>query len=102
MLGILAIIDLNFTDFINTGVFRIALGPYLDIFGNLFWGIIFGFIGGGIYANERSVGTTATYLILVAAFTGFIFPASVVAIFGLLLAFLIAVILYYAFVRTGE
>jgi len=81
---------------------RVAFGPYLDLFGNLFWGILFGFIGGALYANERSIGTTAAYLILVAAFTGFIFPSSVVAILGLLLAFMITTILYITFVTLRE
>jgi len=94
----MAAIELNFTNFTNEGLIRAPMVPYLTIFGNLLWGILFGFIGGAVYANERSLGTSAAYLILVGAFMAFILPVPIIAIFGLLLAFIVAVILYITFV----
>lgn len=99
---IATIIDLNFSEFIDEGIIRLAFGPYLNLFGNLFWGLMFGFIGGALYANERSIGTITAYLLLVGAFTGFIFPASVVAILGIILAFALTTILYITFVTMRE
>ena len=95
-------IDLNFSNFTLGGIMRWSMGPYLGIFGNIFWGIMFGFIGGAIYANERSLGTTAAYLILVGAFTSFIFPGALVALFGILLTFIVSVILYITFIQVRE
>jgi len=95
-------IELNFSNFTSDGILRVAMGPYLDLMGNIFWGAFFGFIGAAVYANERSIGTTATYLILVGTFTALIFPSSLVSIFGIILAFLFAVILYVVFVQIRE
>lgn len=92
----------NFSNFTRDGIIRVAFDPYLSIFGNYLWGIIFGFIGAGLYANERSLGTATIYLILVGAFMSIVFPVAVAGIFGLLLAFLLAVIFYKAFIQVNE
>ena len=93
-------IDLSLENFTNAGIIRVAFDPYLSIFGNFTWGIIFGFIGAGLYANERSVATISIYLILVGIFFSIIFPLWVVYIFGLLLAFLLTTVFYITFVKT--
>jgi len=74
-----------------------AFNPYVHIFGEFTWGIILGFVGGGMYINERSISTVTTYLILVGAFVAIIFPSHIVAVFGIILAFLISVIFYRTF-----
>jgi len=89
----------NFSNFTNQGIFRVAFQVYYSTFGNFTWGIILGFIGAGIYANERSIGTTAIYLILVGVFMSIILPLPLAGIFGLILAFMITVIFYKAFVQ---
>lgn len=93
-------INLSFNDFVNSGIIRVAFDPYLSIFGNFTWGIMFGFIGAGLYANERSIATTSIYLILVGVFFSIIFPLWVVYIFGLLLSFLLATTFYITFVKS--
>lgn len=93
-------IDLSLDNFTNSGIIRVAFDPYLSIFGNFTWGIIFGFIGAGLYANERSIATISIYLILVGIFFSIIFPLWVVYIFGLLLSFLLATVFYITFVKT--
>lgn len=95
-----ATIGLNFTDFTAEGILRVAFDPYYNIFGNLTWGIIMGFIGGGLYANERSIGTITTYLILVGVFIGVLFPSQVLFLFGMILAFVISVIFYITFIES--
>lgn len=92
----------NFSNFTRDGIIKVAFNPYLEVFGNFTWGIIFGFIGAAIYANERSIGTATIYLILVGAFMAIVFPLAVAGIFGLLLAFLLAVIFYKAFIQVNE
>jgi len=96
---IIAQVDFNITNFTSDGILRVAFDPYLSIFGNITWGLIFGFIGAAVYANERSLGTTAVYLIIVGMFMAIIFPNGLATIFGLLLAFIMATILYIAFVQ---
>ena len=92
-------IEFNLTNF-SINMFRLSFGPYIDIFGSLFFSIFFGFIGAGLYANERSIGSITTYLILMGVFMGFVMPYEVIAIFGLLLSFALAVIFYRTFVET--
>jgi len=88
----------NLTNITDGGLARAMFDCYRVIFGNFFWAIVFGFIGAGIYVNERSIGTIVTYLILVGIFMSIIFSTSVVAIFGVFLAFLLTVIFFKAFV----
>lgn len=90
----------NFSNFTRDGIFRVAFTPYLALMGDIFWGILFGVIGAAIYANERSIGTTAIYLILVGMFVAVVFPASVITFFGMILAFLLATIFYKAFIEN--
>lgn len=91
-------IQFNLTNF-SINMFRLSFEPFIDTFGSFFFAIFFGFIGAGMYANERSIGTITTYLILVGAFMGFVMPNAVVAIFGLLLAFALSVIFYRTFIE---
>jgi len=93
-------LDFNLTNFTNDGLIRVAFDPYYGIFGNFTWGVVFGFIGVAIYANERSIGTTTTYLILVGIFMSIIFPSILMGLFGLILTFLIAIIFYKTFIES--
>jgi high-affinity Fe2+/Pb2+ permease len=90
----------NFSNFSRDGIFRVAFTPYVNVMENMFWGALFGIIGIAIYVNERSIGTTAIYLILVGVFVAIVFPSSLAAIFGLILAFLLAAIFYKAFIEN--
>lgn len=92
----------NFSNFNDTGILRIAFDPYISIFGNMAWGLIFGFIGTGIYANERSIGQITAYLIVVGAIMGIIMPNQVGAIFGLILGFALTAIFYTTFVKRRK
>lgn len=89
---------LNFNDFIEGGIVKWGMQPYYVIFGNFTWGIILGFIGAALYANERSTATVMLYLLLVGVFFSIIFPMPVVYLFGLIFAFTLTYILYRAFV----
>lgn len=99
---VMAAIDFSLTNLTTEGILRVAFNPYVSIFGNFTWGIILGFIGAGLYANERSVGTIATYLILVGIFGSLLFPAQLVMLFGLILAFLLSVIFYITFIESRQ
>jgi hypothetical protein len=94
----------NFSNFTNRGILRVAFDPYLSVFGNFTWGIIAGFIGAALYINERSIGTLTIYLILTGVFMSIVFrgPAGVlVGLFGVILALLLAVIFFRAFVQDN-
>jgi len=93
------IVDFNYTNFTGDGILRVATLAYTNIFANMFWGILLGFVGAGIHANKRSLLTTGTYLVLVGIFFSILFPHELALLFGLLLAFMFTTILYNAFVR---
>lgn len=95
-----AAIDFSLTNLTTEGILRVAFDPYYNVFGNFTWGIVLGFIGAGLYANERSIGTITTYLILVGIFASILFPAQLVMLFGLLLAFGLSVIFYITFIES--
>ena len=97
---ILQTLEYNFTNFTTSGIIRVALDPYFSIFGNLVWGIIFGFIGTGLYANERSIGTIIAYLVIVGVFFSIVFPAGLIYLFGLILAFALSVVFYRTFIEN--
>lgn len=97
---IAAALDFNFTNFTDAGILRVAFDPYVSVVGNFTWGIIFGFIGMAIYANERSIGTATLYLILIGLFISVVFPTALIGIFGLILAFVLGVIFYKTFVES--
>ena len=92
----------NFSNFTAGGILRLGFDPYTSVLGNVTWGIIFGFIGAGIYANQRSLGITLAYLIGIGAFFGLIFPEELAFIFGLLLTFIISIVLYVTFVQSND
>ena len=84
------------------GIFVYAFNPYISIFGNLTWGIIFGFIGVAIYAqSERQMLTTFGYLVIVGIIFSVILPIGLIAIFGLLSAFIVGSILYHTIVESN-
>lgn len=93
--------SLNFTfeNIFEEGFIRVAFDPYLSIFGNFTWGLIFGFIGAGLYVNERSIAIALTYLVLVGIFFSIVFPAILIYLFGLVLAFVLASTLYTGLVE---
>jgi len=93
------VIDLNFNNFTSEGILRVSFDPYIQVLGNLTWGIVFGFIGGGLYANERSISLVTGYLILVGIFFSIILPYWFMYLFGLMLAFVLTVIFFIAFVK---
>ena len=94
----IAAINLNVSNFIQN-IFRYAFNPYTSIFGNLTWGIIFGFIGAGLFIGSRSVQTAFTYLILVGIVFGLILPQAIIGIFGLMVVFIATSAFYVVFVE---
>lgn len=99
---IIAQLFFNMSDFMGE-IMRYAFAPYLVIFGNMFWGIFFGFIGAGIYAgSERSWLPTIGYLIIIGVIFSAILDFFMIAIFGLILAFLVTVLLYNVFVEARQ
>ena len=86
---------------------RYAISPYTDLFGNMwgmFWGIFFGFMGTALYAagtgDSRIYLVLISYLVGVGLIFGMILDNAIIAIFGLLLAFLISAVLYKVFVEA--
>ena len=92
-------LQLNLSNLTTDGILKAAFNPYYSVFGEFTWGIILGFIGAAVYINERSLSTITTYMILVGIFVSIIFPSHIIGLFGMLLALLLAVIFYKAFVE---
>jgi len=98
---VMVTVDLNVTDFIGNWL-QYAFDPYTSLFANLTWGILFGFIGAGLYVGSKSTATAFTYLVVVGLIFGLILPEAVVGLFGLLLVFIGTSAMYVAFVtRRG-
>jgi len=94
-------IDINISDFVQNFL-KYAFDPYTSIFANLAWGIIFGFIGAGLYVGSRSIVTMFTYLALVGITFAIILPFALVAIFGLILVFIGTTAFYVILVEGKE
>jgi hypothetical protein len=90
---------INFTNFTSDGIFSISFAVYLSIFGDLFWGMLFGIIGGALYASNRSIGVVTTYLIIVGSVLGILLPIFIIPIFGIILGFALTIIFYKTFVE---
>jgi len=80
-------LDINITNF-SQNFLRWAFNPYTSIFANFTWGIIFGFIGAGLFVGSKSIITAFTYLVLVGIVFAIILPWAIIAIFGLVLVFI--------------
>ena len=98
----LAQINLNLSN-MTYEIMRYSVEPYINIFGNFFWGIFFGFIGASIYGagagDSRIYIVLMSYLVGVGIIFSIILDNATIAIFGLLLAFLVSAILYKVFVE---
>jgi len=91
--------ELNFTNFTQNWLIY-AFDPYTSLFANMTWGILFGFIGAGIYVGSRSVQAVFTYLVVVGLIFGIILPSALAAIFVFILTFMGASALYIVFVSS--
>jgi len=96
-------ISANITNFTQNWTYY-AFKPYLDIFGGLFWGMFFGFIGAAIFVSgegdPRIYLVVAGYLFIVGLIFAIALPMAIMAIFGLILTFLITNIFYKTFVEA--
>ena len=101
--SILLQINLNLSN-LTYELARHSVTPYTNIFGNLFYGIFFGFIGTAIYAagtgDSRIYLVLTSYLVAVGLIFGVILDNAIIAVFGLILAFLISAILFRVFVEA--
>jgi len=96
---ILVSIDINISNFVtNWSIY--AFNPYTSLFGNITWGILFGFFAAGIYVTSKSQTTTFTFLVIMGVVFAIILPEGLVAILALILVFVGTTALYVAFVTT--
>jgi len=101
LMFILAVFDFNLTNFTQNWLVY-AFDPYMNIFGNVTWGLIFGFVGAGVYVGSRSGPTAFTYLVIVGLIFSAILPEPLIAVFVLILTFLGTGALYIVYVtRKG-
>jgi len=80
-------VDINVTNFTQNFLI-FAFNPYTSIFANFTWGIIFGFVGAGLYVGSKSVITIFAYLVMVGIVFAAILPIAIIGIFGLILVFI--------------
>lgn len=101
--SILLQINLNLSN-ITYELARHSVEPYTNIFGNYFWGMFFGFVGASMYAagtgDSRIYLVLIAYLVTVGIIFGVILDYAIIAIFGLLLTFLVTAVLYKVFVEA--
>ena len=96
---ILATVIDDMLDELMANPFWFGMEPYTALLGNIFWGIFFGFIGGGIYVGSDNIYALTGYLILIAIFMAAVIPGIIMSIFGLFLGVIMAVLIYRALIR---
>ena len=96
---IIMAITFNLTDFMENWMVH-SLGVYTNLLGNFAWGIMFGFIGAGIYVGSRSIPTTFAYLCIIGLVFSIILPGAIIGLFALVAAFIGTSILYNTFVSS--
>ena len=103
---VLALLEgINVSEFVGN-ITRYGIQPYLDqpFIGDFFWGILFGFIMAGVYVSGD--GDPKIYLslmvimIIALVIFGTVLSYGMVALIGLLLAFIISGIFYKTFVES--
>ncbi len=91
--------EINISNFTQNPI-RNLFDPYIVSIGGWFYGLFFGMLAAIIYTNagDKKVPATAVFLILVGTIGQVIFPFHIGSFFGLLGAFLFAVVLYKGFI----
>lgn len=98
-------VKLNFTDFNAThfinNLWQIPFDPFLALFGNIFWGIFFGFIGGALYVgSEKSKMLIFGYLVIIGLIFAVLLPFAVAGIMVLVLALIASSAVFKTFVES--
>jgi len=99
MNDIIQIIIMDWISNLTSNPFKMGFVPYTGMLGNWFFAMFFGFIGGAVYIGTGNKGALLTYLMLVGIFMTLVLPFLILTIFGLIVGFIIASILYYAFIQ---
>lgn len=94
-----ATIDINLSEVLDAP-FQYAFQPYIAIFGDVFWGMFFGFIATALYVgSERNYIILMGYFVIICIFFAIVLPYALAGILGLFAAFIATTILYKAFVE---
>jgi len=101
LLFVLVSIDINLSDFVRNWS-QYAFNPYTSIFGDLAFGILFGFIGAGIYVGAGSKVSVFGYMIVIGIIFAVVFPAIMILMFGVLVTFIGTGVLYNVYARTKQ
>jgi len=99
LLLVLVSIDINLSDFVHNWS-QYAFSPYTTIFGDLTFGILFGFIGAGIYVGAGSKVSVFGFMILAGIIFAVVFPAIMILMFAVLVTFIGTGVLYSVYTRT--
>jgi len=103
IISFLVFFDSNITNFTHQWVYD-SFQPYIHIFGGLFWGMFFGIIGAAIYVSgegdNRIYLVLAGYFIIVGIIFGIALTMPVIAIFGLILTFIVTNVFYRTFFES--
>ena len=90
----------NFTQ----NVVQNSLNPYLVLLGDLFWGIFFGFMIAAIYVSgdgdPKIYLSLMAFLVIIAIIFVVLLPFYLIAIFGMLLSFIVSGVLFKTFVEA--
>ena len=95
---VLVSIDINLSDFVNNWMIY-AFSPYTTLFGDLTFGIIFGFIGAGIYVGAGSKVTIFGFMILTGIVFSVVFPSTVIIMFAVLVTLIGTAALYAVYTQ---
>jgi len=95
-----ASIDINLSEVLDAP-FQYAFEPYIAIFGDTFFGILFGFMATAIYVgSEKNYIILMGYFVILCIFFAIVLPYALAGMLGLFAAFIATTILYKAFVEA--
>ncbi len=77
---------------------RMFISPWIYFFGSMFWGILFGAIGAGLYMKSQNIYVTLGYFIVVVSLGYQLFPQELLTIIAIICGLAMGFLLFQLFI----
>jgi len=91
--------SLGWNNFYQNGILSNAFNPFVQLFGDWFFGLLIGCIGIAIFSWKKNIYGLIGYLILMMVLARVIVPPSFADLFSLILGLAVSWLVYEVFVR---
>ena len=92
----------NLTNIIEDGILSLGFSPYINLFGDFFWGLFFGIIAVAIYSWKNNVYALIGYLIAVSVLTRVVIPVAIADLIAVVTGLAVSGLFYYVLVRKKK